>query len=158
MRKTLVAVAGFVAVCAAALAGGVGDTTGYAYLNIAWPTTYSNGTAYSTGSTTNAFDATAYNGRVKLIVFVSGDQGTVANTNTDKVFLQEATYATGTWSTVTSIASSMPTLGTTAKVATVNMDLDALKNFLRIGVITSSMGETSAIHTVGAVMVSTDKN
>jgi hypothetical protein len=52
----------------------------------------------------------------------------------------------------------MPTLGTTAKVATVNIDLDALKNFVRIGVITSSMGETSAIHTVGAMIVSTDKN
>lgn len=129
------------------------------YLNIAWPKSYTNGTMYSSeGDTTNSFNLTAYNGLAKLIVFVSADQGTVANTNSDVVFLQHASAATGTYSTVTDIAASMPTLSTTGKVVSISLDLETLKNWVRLGVKTSSMGETNASHTVGAVLVTVHKN
>lgn len=129
------------------------------YLNIAWPKSYTNGTMYSSeGDTTNSFNLTAYNGLAKLIVFVSADQGTVANTNSDVVFLQHASAATGTYSTVTDIAASMPTLSTTGKVVSISVDLETLKNWVRLGVKTSSMGETNASHTVGAVLVTVHKN
>jgi len=131
------------------------------YLYIAWPTTYTNGTIYSTGSTTNAYNLTAYNGQAKLIVWVSGDEGLVANTNTStKVFLQHAPYNTGTWVTVTDAAVTdyMPTLNTTAKVATASIDLETLKNWVRIGVTQSSLGETNCQHTVGAMIVAPHKN
>lgn len=157
MKKILGAMA--VAVMAASVVFGAGaDTTGYDYINLAHPAQYTNGTTYSTGTTTNACDLTAYNGKAKLIVFVSGDEGTAASTNADRIVLQHAAYATGTWSTVSALTSYMPTLGTTSKVATVNIDLETLKNFARIGVTTSSMGETNAAHTVGAVLVAPHKN
>jgi hypothetical protein len=103
-------------------------------------------------------EVTAYNGFGKLIVFVSGDQGTVANTNTDAIVVQHAPYATGTWSTVTALTASMPSLTTTATVTKVSVDLETLKNFVRIGVKSSSTGETNCAHTVGAVLVCTDRN
>jgi len=131
------------------------------YLNIAWPTTYTNGTFYSTGTTTNAYDLTAYNGQAKLLVWVSGDEGSVANTNTStKVFLQHAPYNTGTWATVTdaAVTNYMPTLTTTAKVAQASIDLETLKNWVRIGVTQSSLGETGCQHTVGAMIVAPHKS
>lgn len=146
----------------ALMAGGVfgWDVGGMDYLTIGTIQSYTNGTFYSTASNTNAFNATAYNGFGKLIVFVSGDEGTVANTNVDKVFIQSAPYSTGTWATVTdsSVTNYMPTLTTTATVSKVNVDLETLKNFVRIGVTTSSTGETNASHTVAAVLVCPAKN
>ena len=145
------------------------DVGGKDYLVLAWPTTYTNGTFYSTGAggtatcapATNGFNLTAYNGIGKLLVFVSGDEGTVANTNTStKVFLQHAAYATGSYATVSDavITNYMPTLNTTAKVARLTVDLETLKNFVRIGVQQSSLDETNCQHTVGAVLVCPAKN
>jgi hypothetical protein len=154
MKKILI---GLVAMTASVAFGG--SPIMHDYLNIAWPKSYTNGTMYSSeGDTTNSFNLTAYNGLAKLIVFVSADQGTVANTNSDVVFLQHASAATGTYSTVTDIAASMPTLSTTGKVVSISLDLETLKNWVRLGVKTSSMGETNASHTVGAVLVTVHKN
>lgn len=163
--KTIQIAAAVLGIAAAAVAGDVGQKD---YLVIAWPTTYTNGTFYSTGAgstatwaPTNGFDLTAYNGVGKLVVFVSGDEGTVANTNTTtKVFLQQAASATGSYATVTDTAVTdyMPSLNTTAKVARLTVDLETLKNFVRIGVTQSSLGETNCQHTVGAVLVCPQKN
>lgn len=152
-------IAGILAGAVMTVASFAGSPAGHDYLNIAWPKSYTNGTMYSSeGDTTNSFNLTAYNGQGKLIVFISPDEGTVSATNADVVFLQHADAATGTYATVTSIAASMPTLAATGKVASVSVDLEALKNWVRLGVKTSSMGETNAAHTVSAVLVTTHKN
>ena len=152
-------IAGILAGAVMTVASFAGSPIMHDYLNIAWPKSYTNGTMYSSeGDITNSFDLTSYNGLAKLIVFVSPDEGTVANTNADVVFLQHANAATGTYSTVTSIASSMPSLSTTGKVVAVSVDLETLKNWVRLGVKTSSMGETNAAHTVSAVLVTNHKN
>jgi len=158
MKKSIVMVlAALVATSATfALAG---SPAGHDYLNIAWPKSYTNGTMYSSaGDTTNSYNLTAYNGLAKLIVFVSPDEGTYASTNADVVFLQHAAAATGTYSTVTDIAASMPSLGATGKVAVLTVDLETLKNWVRLGVKTSGVNESNSAHTVSAVLVTTHKN
>lgn len=156
MKKILIGAAALAMIASTAMAG---SPIMHDYLNIAWPKSYTNGTMYSSeGDTTNSFNLTSYNGLAKLLVFVSPDEGTVANTNADVVFLQHASAATGTYSTVTALATSMPSLSTTGKVVAISVDLETLKNWVRLGVKTSSMGETNAAHTVSAVLVTTHKN
>ncbi len=154
MKKRLATICASMLCACACMAWDVG---GKDYVVVAWPTTYTNGTFYSLGAT-NGYDLTAYNGIGKLIVFVSGDEGTAASTNADKVFMQHSNLETGTYSTVTTIADSMPTLGATAKVAKVTVDLETLKNWVRLGVTTHSLANTNASHTVGAVLVCPQKN
>lgn len=138
------------------------DTGGKDYVTIATPLSYTNGTSYSTVANryagTNGFDLTAYNGRGKLIVFVSADQDTAGQsvTNTDAIFLQSATYATGTYATVT--LTGMPSLKATSQVAKVDIDLEAVKNFVRLGVISECAAGSNASHSVGAVLVCPSKN
>jgi hypothetical protein len=127
------------------------------YLQLAYPKKYTNGTLYSAASSTNGYNLTAYNGFAKLIVTVSGDEGTVASTN-GTIVLQHSALETGTYSTVTALSSYMPTLTTTGKCAVVDVDLETLKNWCRVAVTQSSMGETNCAHTVGAVLVVPHKN
>lgn len=148
---------GFLVIIGFACGGYAQDTTQHDYLHIAWPAPYTNGTAYSTGSNTNAYDLTAYNGKAKLIITVSADEGTAAATS-GVVFVQQADAKTGTWSTVTALSAYMPTLNATAKVATINVDLETLKNWVRIGVTQSSLAETNCQHTVGAMLVAPHKD
>ena len=160
MKQRLVGFALAFALPVLAMAGDVGQK---AYLNIAYPRQYTNGTFYSTGSNTNAFDLTAYNGIGKLIVFVSGNEGTALSTNLDHIVIQQADARTGSWATVSALTADMPTLPLTASSATstvtaITVDLETLKNFVRIGVTTSSLAETNAGHTVGAVLVCPQKN
>ena len=155
MLAAVAMVAGAVSV----LAAGAGDTTGYAYLNVAWPATYTNGTFYSTsatGNSTNGFDRLAYSGKAKLILAVSGDVGTAANTNTALMTLQDSDLAGNGFTNVSSV--TLCTLAATAKVYTVNMDLEKMKRYLRIGVTQTATDNTNCAHMVGAVMVVTDKN
>jgi hypothetical protein len=127
------------------------------YLQLAYPKKYTNGTFYSAATSTNGYDLTAYNGFAKLVVTVSGDEGTVASTN-GTIVLQHSALETGTYSTVTALSSYMPTLGTTGKCTVVDVDLETLKNWCRIAVQQSSLGETNCAHTVGAVLVTPHKN
>ena len=155
MKKILTGLAVLAVLIGAACAGDVGQK---AYLNIAWPTTYTNGTFYTGNTTTNGFDLTAYNGIGKLLVFVSGDQGTAASTNTDAIVLQHSALETGTYSTVSALTAYMPSLTTTATVTAVTVDLETLKNWVRIGVTSVATGGTNCSHTVGAVLVCPQKN
>jgi hypothetical protein len=127
------------------------------YLQLAYPKKYTNGTFYSAATSTNGYDLTAYNGFAKLIVTVSGDEGTAASTN-GTIVLQHSALETGPYSNVTALSSYMPTLTTTAKCAVVDVDLETLKNWCRISVYQSSVGESPCAHTVGAVLVTPHKN
>jgi hypothetical protein len=122
------------------------------YLQLAWPVQYTNGTAYSPASGTNGYDLTAYNGFAKLIVTVSGDEGIVTSTN-GTVAIQHSTLSTGTYTRVEDVSSNMPSLTTTGKCVVIDVNLEKLKNWARIEVYQSSLGETGCAHTVGAVLV-----
>lgn len=161
IRKMIATAAGAVLTAASGvLAMGIGDTTGFEYINIAWPAVYTNGVHYSTAATgnhTNGFDRLGYSGKAKLILFVSGDTGTAANTNTIPIVLQDstATMAAG----FTNVAGvTLVAVSSTSKVYTANVDLDTMKKYLRIGVTQSSLDNTNCSHTVGAVLCVTPKN
>jgi len=138
------------------------DTGGKDYVTVATPLSYTNGTSYSTVANryagTNGFDLTAYNGFGKLIVFVSANQSTDGQsvTNTDAIFLEHATYATGTYAEVS--LPGMPSLQATSQVAKVDVDLETLKNFVRLGVKSYCAVGSNASHSVGAVLVCPSKN
>ncbi len=160
MKKVAAIVGAIVCTVASVFAVSVGDTTGYEYLNLAWPATYTNGIHYSTSATgnpTNGYDLLGYSGKAKLVLYVSGDIGTAANTNTITIKLQDssATMANG-FTNVSSVTLCAP--ASTAKVYTANVDLDALKQYLRLSVTQSSLGNTNCAHSVGAVLVVTPKN
>jgi len=127
------------------------------YLQLGFPKQYTNGTFYSAGSSTNGYNLTAYNGFAKLIVTVSGNEGTVASTN-GTIVLQHSALETGTYTTVTALSAYMPTLNTTGKCTVVDVDLETLKNWCRLAVNQSSMGGTNCAHTVGAVLVTPHRN
>jgi hypothetical protein len=127
------------------------------YLQLGFPKQYTNGTFYSAASSTNGYNLTAYNGFAKLIVTVSGDEGTAASTN-GTIVLQHSALETGTYTTVTALSAYMPTLTTTGKCAVIDVDLETLKNWCRLAVYQSSLGETNCAHTVGAVLVTPHKN
>lgn len=127
------------------------------YLQLGFPKQYTNGTFYSAASSTNGYDLTAYNGFAKLIITASGDEGTVAATN-GTIVLQHSALETGTYTTVTELSAYMPTLTTTGKCAVIDVDLEKLKNWCRIAITQSSLGQTNCAHTVGAVLVTPHRN
>lgn len=128
------------------------DTSQNEYLVIAAPANYTNGTMYSIGqgaATTNGLDIGKYKGRGVVVVSGSADLTAHPTTNTTPVFLQHATSATGTYSTVSGV--TFQNMGTTGFVSIAYVDTQILHNYLRLGV--TVLGTNNVQRNIGAVYV-----
>jgi hypothetical protein len=135
-------------VLALAVCGFAGlDTTGLNYVEFP-VSSYTNGTAYSDGATTNVVDIANYKGNARIVVFNSGNTTVNAQTNST-IVLQHATARTGTFSTVSTVTITAP--ASASGVVTAPIDLGTLHRYLRVGV--TLQGTNSLNQYIGAVIV-----
>jgi len=148
------AMAVLLAASVGAYASSDADTTGLDYL-VLMNKQVTNNTMYSGTLATNGYDLTAYNGKAKLLVVYSGDKGETAVTS-GVVVVQHANAHTGTWATVSAV--SIANMVATGKVQAINVDLETLKNFVRVKTDLLCGGDSNCAQQVQAILVAPHKN